>query len=549
MPLRCRGATMLPSSAGTPSCSGFVPLRRGRRRRGRSVVDVLGEPGIGKSRLAREFVGASPTRRPCSSAAVRPTARRSPSGRCASCSAEPVATRLWRPVQPRDLRRRRAGARRARRREAGRRRVRGCPLGRVRVPRPRRVPGRAARRRPRCSCSASRGPSSQSGGRPGCSRRRRRGRSMPLSDADSQCSLEELGAPAAVAARIADTAEGNPLFVEQLAAIADERARPRCRLDPRRPARAARPARARRALGAAARRRRRPKLLARGGARAHGAGRARPPAGPPARARPQGAPAPRPGLSGDGFRFQHALIRDAAYDALPKATARSSMSAWPPASISAGGDALVGYHLEQRISPATGARTRRPRARRPRRASAAAAGTSVRSQRPARDDLLLRAAHGLAPGRRRGAPALLTELGYARHQGRRLRRRSDRSTPPSLRRRLQVGRPSCAPCRAPVRPLLVAGDAGVENVRLAREVIPELERLGDELGLARAWWLKSESDALACRWLARAEALERALAHAHRAETGLDVAGTVSGLLSLALALRADTCSGRDCTG
>ena len=85
------------------------------------------------------------------------------------------------------------------------------------------------------------------------------------------------------------------------------------------------------------------------------------------------------------------------------------------------------------------------------------------------------------------------------------------------------------------RYLVAEGTTGDENVRLASEVMPELERLGDELGLARAWWLKSASDALACRWLERAEALEQALAHAHRAETGLDVAGTVSGLLSLAL--------------
>ena len=44
----------------------------------------------------------------------------------------------------------------------------------------------------------------------------------PLSDEESSRLLERLGAPAAVRTRIAEAAEGNPLFVEQLAAVADE---------------------------------------------------------------------------------------------------------------------------------------------------------------------------------------------------------------------------------------------------------------------------------------------------------------------------------------
>src|SRR6266536_3464202 len=75
--------------------------------------------------------------------------------------------------------------------------------------------------------------------------------------------------------------------------------------------------------------------------------------------------------------------------------------------------------------------------------------------------------------------------------------------------------------------------AAAENIRVAERLIPELERLGDELGLARAWWLVSESHVIASRWDARAEALERALEHARRADAR--EAGTMTGLLAQAL--------------
>ena len=44
----------------------------------------------------------------------------------------------------------------------------------------------------------------------------------PLSEGDSEELLEVLGVQAGVRPQIAEAAEGNPLFVEQLAAIADE---------------------------------------------------------------------------------------------------------------------------------------------------------------------------------------------------------------------------------------------------------------------------------------------------------------------------------------
>ena len=77
---------------------------------------------------------------------------------------------------------------------------------------------------------------------------------------------------------------------------------------------------------------------------------------PPRRARPQGADPPgQAQLAGeDGFRFRHLLIRDAAYDALPKAT-RAELHERFAAWLEEHGtelvelDEILGYHLEQAL--------------------------------------------------------------------------------------------------------------------------------------------------------------------------------------------------------
>ena len=61
-----------------------------------------------------------------------------------------------------------------------------------------------------------------------------------------------------------------------------------------------------------------------------------------------------------------------------------------------------------------------------------------------------------------------------------------------------------------------AREAAEEDRRVAEAVIPQLEEIDDHLGLAKAWWLLSESHAIASRWGARADALERAILHARQ---------------------------------
>jgi tetratricopeptide (TPR) repeat protein len=74
-----------------------------------------------------------------------------------------------------------------------------------------------------------------------------------------------------------------------------------------------------------------------------------------------------------------------------------------------------------------------------------------------------------------------------------------------------------------------------EIARVAADVIPALEDIGDDFGLAKAWRLLSDAHVFACRWQARAEALENAIEHARRAPEARAEASTYVGLLADAL--------------
>jgi class 3 adenylate cyclase len=362
-----------------------------------------------------------------------------------------------------------------------------------------------------------------------------------LSESDAYGLLDALDAPTVLRDRIAELAEGNPLFIEQLAAFAGEggedvalsgsiRGVLHARLDRLHPEerlvldRAAVIGRSF-SLGAVL------QLIA-------------PDEQEQAQARVfelvrRGLIRPDVAEAEDAFRFQHALIREAVYEAMPKAV-RADLHETVAALLdgAAAAPAVVGFHLEQAclLRQQLGLRDAALAQRAGRILRVAAEETLSRTDAPATISLLERARE-LLPADDRELAAVLISLGSARVNGGDLpgaesalveavelaATLGDRAAELHARVELQFVRAFAE--STPVE----------ESVALATEAIPELEALGDELALARAWWLRSSGDLAACRWSARTEAIERALEHARRAHAGVEMVGTLAGLLAQAL--------------
>ncbi len=354
----------------------------------------------------------------------------------------------------------------------------------------------------------------------------------PLSAEESELLLDGLGAPAGVRRRIAEAAEGNPLFVEQLAALAgDDSALPASirgvlveRLD--RLSREERAVLERAAVAGRScsvdevihlcppelREQVHPRLLALVRSRLL-----------------------RPDVVLlDGFRFQHALIRDAAYDGIPKslrAELHRRMAELPAA------EAVVGYHLEQafRFEEQLGEADYALAARAGQLLARAGREALRGGDAPAGVSLLGRAT-ALLPDDDPSRAGIYADLGSAQMKA------GDFAAAAVTLEQAAVAAQRTGDVRAELRAALEQqflssfidpGDADV--VRRADELLPQLEAVGDELGIAKALWLRSEGDVAACRWQARADALERALAHARRAEDAGDEAGTIVAQLAQAL--------------
>jgi class 3 adenylate cyclase/tetratricopeptide (TPR) repeat protein len=349
----------------------------------------------------------------------------------------------------------------------------------------------------------------------------------PLSESQSTELLGLLDTPDRVRERIARAAEGNPLFVEQMAAMAAEQGGDDVAV----------PATIRSLLAA-----RLDRLAAQEAAvleRAAVIGREFPLRAvvglSPPDAHPhvashllglarKGLVRPQAGGEEDLFRFHHGLVRDAVYEAMPKAV-RTELHERHAGWLEGQGrpDFLVGYHLEQAV------RTRRelalPDDERTRELAASAGAmigaAGLRASR--RDDIpaavnLLERATSLLEVPSGELAELLTELGTCLGRAGRLADAVD-----ALERAIAAAQKS-GDRRSELRAVIVreqlrsfSAETDPEAyVRVAADAIPELERLGDDLGLAKAWRLASSADAMACRWAARADALERALAYATR---------------------------------
>jgi class 3 adenylate cyclase/tetratricopeptide (TPR) repeat protein len=230
----------------------------------------------------------------------------------------------------------------------------------------------------------------------------------------------------------------------------------------------------------------------------------------------------------DSFRFGHILVRDAAYATLPKtrrAELHEGCALWLERKA---GDRspeyaeILAYHLEQaydarlELGPAD-EHTRRLAVRAGEFFSSAGRRALAQEDVPAAVRLLSRALDLLPPdwgvrtelltqfgsvliraGAFEKADAVLTEAIAGAGDAR------------SLQLRATIERQFLR--------LFTAPEGSTQEIlEIGSSVVPELEELGDELGLSKAWQLLGEVHTIACRWGARAEALGRALEHARRA--------------------------------
>jgi DNA-binding SARP family transcriptional activator len=235
------------------------------------------------------------------------------------------------------------------------------------------------------------------------------------------------------------------------------------------------------------------------------------------------------------FRFHHILMRDVVYATLPKAD-RAELHEHLADLMGSAPDELVGHHLEQAarwradLDPADG-RAARLAVAAGFRLGAAGLMAWRRGDAPAAVNLLSRAAGLLAeddPFRLE----LMCELGVALRGAGELRRAEsvlDEAANCGARSRQR---------RFEARALLE-----LENVRLfsdpgghagglleiAGKAVPVFEAVGDDHSLARAWRLTAFVEgAMRCRYAASAEAAERALAH--ESETGWSTAAILGDL-------------------
>jgi class 3 adenylate cyclase/tetratricopeptide (TPR) repeat protein len=226
----------------------------------------------------------------------------------------------------------------------------------------------------------------------------------------------------------------------------------------------------------------------------------------------------------DAFRFRHLLLRDAAYAALPKsdrASLHERFAAWVEEQ-SAESDELLGYHLEQTIKyrDEIGVLSEQDRVQAVRAAGflgSAGRRALSRGDMPAAVDLLSRAV-ALFPAGDDRRLSLLPELGAALREAGELTRADE-----VLSEALVAGRRT-ANRRIELAALIERAalrlvsepddDADLKDVGAS---IPALEEFGDDRALAAAWSLIGRREGLWKGRFADGEAaLERALTHARR---------------------------------
>ena len=369
---------------------------------------------------------------------------------------------------------------------------------------------------------------------------------QPLDAEEAESLLDGLQALPESRARIAEAAEGNPLFLEQMAAMLAERsgrsetalppsiqALLAARLDQLDPVE-------REVIERAA-------VVGREFSRAAVSALSTPQSETPIAGTLMGLVRKEllvPETSGgqdDVFRFGHILIRDAAYDAVPKkvrAQLHEELARWLEQRDAPAPDEIVGYHLEQ----AYFARSELglPDAELQRLARRAAGVlASAGSRALSRDDVpagvsLLERSAALLVGDQDRRAEILVELGLARRQGGLLEgadsafAAAEETPSERLRWRAILERSS-------LRSYVDTGVHADELLRIAKQAIKVFEASGDELGLARAWFHVAEVHWLRCHCAEMEAALAHALIHAERAGGRREIAGTLASLAPLTL--------------
>jgi predicted ATPase/class 3 adenylate cyclase len=230
----------------------------------------------------------------------------------------------------------------------------------------------------------------------------------------------------------------------------------------------------------------------------------------------------------DAFRFRHLLIRDAAYDALPKqlrAELHERFATWlESAAVERVREyeEIVGYHLEQayryryELGPPA-EHTRRLARRAAERLANAGRRAFARGDMGAAGSLLSRAQSLLEP-RAPGRAQLLADLGEA------LRETGDFDRAENVLAEV-IESASAADDRVlearalliRLRLRLLTDPAASEDVvQEGRQLVETFEEAGDERLLAKAWELLAWAPWFRCRAAATDEALQRALDYSRR---------------------------------
>jgi DNA-binding SARP family transcriptional activator/tetratricopeptide (TPR) repeat protein len=245
------------------------------------------------------------------------------------------------------------------------------------------------------------------------------------------------------------------------------------------------------------------------------------------------------------FTFTHVLVRAAAYDSLPKrrrAALHAELADWLEADDEHRPDLdeIVGYHLEEayryRLELGTVGEAEAVLAERgTARLAAAARRADALGDMPAAVSLLTRAA-ALVPSDHPARPEILAELGEALRDAGQLDR-AETTLDEAITAATRTGDAAAEARALAVRwQVRLQTDPGVSFEEAANAIgttIDRLLELGNERGLAKAWVSLAEVPWLRGQAAASEQALERGLTYARKADDGRTEALALNALVGV----------------